>query len=185
MYMPGRLRTASRPSSTVIEDAPYSLFFVVTDLPVAPVLARCPGAGGRSTSTSGSQAIRGRERFRSAGASARGHRTARAPHRHPPTMVGLDESSRTARFVSGDFRAHCGRNPPESSGYLAFNRAMPAPVDAVAGPARTADSDRPVSASLMAPRPDGVHAFLAGRRPVGDLFRVSAVRLPGSGSRSR
>jgi len=30
--MPGRLRTASRPSSTVIDDAPYSLFFFATGL---------------------------------------------------------------------------------------------------------------------------------------------------------
>ncbi len=43
--MLGRLRTASRPSSTVIEDAPYSFFFVVTGLFVTPVLAHGPDAG--------------------------------------------------------------------------------------------------------------------------------------------
>src|SRR6476661_3421981 len=32
MYIPGRLRTASRPSSTVIDSALYSLFFATTGL---------------------------------------------------------------------------------------------------------------------------------------------------------
>src|SRR5664279_4429844 len=43
--MLGRLRTASRPSSTVMEDAPYSFFFVVTGLLVAPALAHGPTLG--------------------------------------------------------------------------------------------------------------------------------------------
>ena len=43
--MLGRLRTASRPSRTVMEDAPYSFFFVVTGLLVAPALAHGPTLG--------------------------------------------------------------------------------------------------------------------------------------------
>src|SRR5690606_33872448 len=39
MYMPGRLRTASKPSSTVMEDALYSLFFAATGL-TSPRLAQ-------------------------------------------------------------------------------------------------------------------------------------------------
>src|SRR4051794_10072573 len=43
MYMLGRLRTASRPSRTVIEDAPYAFFAVATCLLVAPVTRSLPG----------------------------------------------------------------------------------------------------------------------------------------------
>src|SRR5688572_7621899 len=39
MYMPGRLRTASRPSRTVIEDALYSFFLAATGL-VSPRTSR-------------------------------------------------------------------------------------------------------------------------------------------------
>src|SRR6476646_4924225 len=165
MYMLGRFRTASRPSRTVIEDAPYAFFAVATCLLVAPVsfasMDYCPAAGfaghqrpARTISGEGGSV----GPLAAIGGTARSGSPRAADEcccRH-----FRDQIDRLARSVCGHLRAHCGRNLLESTGYCALRRPNKGPVDAVAWPADRTDSDGPI------PGPCGPH-----RGPDGDRFR--------------
>src|SRR5664279_5146709 len=110
MYMLGRLRTASRPSNTVMEDAPYSFFFVVTGLLVAPALAHGPTLG-REPPTRGPHRAAGR-----------GGIPDGSLHREVPTAPDGASASRAGSKLRSDPAA-------ETSGPFAEETLMSLPVE--------------------------------------------------------